>query len=71
MPLFRALRAYLAVLAGVLCAEDTVISNGMENSSRARAASSMTERSESLPISMPTIGLADLAIGPPYVLRLP
>jgi len=55
-PLYIAVAAYSAAFAGVRWAEATVISNLTSIDFKKSAAGLITERSESLPITIPTIG---------------
>ena len=51
-----AVSAYSSIRRGVRCAETTCASYGTPNSVSAAAAGSITGQSESLPMTMPTIG---------------
>ncbi len=54
MPRARAFVAYSTIRRGVRCADTTVTSHAMFNSSNILAASCITTRSDWLPIMMPT-----------------
>jgi hypothetical protein len=56
MPRSRAEDAHSAARCGLRCAEATVISKATPNSFKTFEALSITPRSESLPITMPTSG---------------
>ena len=58
-PLAFAVWAYLLAAAGVRCAEETTTSLAIPIESRKSAAASITGKSESLPMTIPTNGLAE------------